>query len=1078
MNESSCSPASGCCSPTRRDFLKFTGLGTAALLSPRAFAGPFSANANAGLGLDPKHPVPLDKKLSSAWLASLTDRGKPSSWKDWAALEHIGMPVAGIGTGTVYLGGDGRLWGWDVFNVPHEGCIPNSGTKEEQMRERDGANYINPSKMVSPWNVKHGLVLHLNGQEKRLDHSGFPQVEFTGQYPIGTIKLNDPASPISAVMETFSPFIPLDYDNSSLPVTVMEITLKNAGATAASIGLEAYLENAAIRYQPSITVANLSRFARTMPLTGGAMVMGEVRAAPEAGSVRRPDITLADFESKTWEKTGWVAEGDAFKGGPIHGTLPYVKGEQGKSYVHSSNTRVTDKGDSDNLTGTLTSPTFQATRRYLTFLLVGGKNPEKLAAQILLDGKIVHSLTGEDSNQFTPQVIDLTPWQGKELRLRLTDQAEGAWGSIGIDQLVLTDRQGPMPKLDGLRDWGSMALAIIADKAQAQACRGKQTSQAETPFSEAQEMSVRVPLVVPAGGEIKATVMISWHFPGVHPEMAGLPEPRRWVSERFADAAAVVSYTAKELPRLSGLTHAFRETWYGTETGANRGSLPHWLLERSLWTVSTLTTNGTYRLTKGRVWGWEGTGCCPGTCTHVWHYGQTAGRLFPQLEIDLRERTDFTPEVMNAAGNIKFRGTFVGEDECIDGQAGIILRCYREHLNDPTGDFLKRNWEHIEKATNFLTTAEAKDKPGGNDGIFTRRFENTLDAKWGGEIPWIVGMYLAGLTAAAAMADDIGKPAAAAAATRWRAIITKGSAAYAGYFDKSAGIYKAKCTEAEMLPIHVGPGSHIDMCLGDFWLAQIGLPSIGNKEQLRQAMDGLYQYNFVPDMGVFREKMQPHPGRHYALAGEGGLVMATWPHGGLPEACKGFPTFDYFQECMSGFEHAAAALMVSLAKDETDPLLTQGLTVCRAVHDRYDASRRNPYNEIECSDHYARAMSSYGVFIAATGFHCHAPSGLIRFAPKIGAKNFAGPFIGAGAWGKFAQQQSTTGLAAILAVRFGSLRLTRLELTTTAAKAATSTVSLDGKTLSHRVEFRDGRLSIILAAPITLTLGQTLKIHA
>ncbi len=1067
-SESACRPSS------RRDFLKFTGLGTAALLSPRVFAGPFDVHANAGLGLDANHPVPLDKKLSAAWLASLTARGLPSRWSDWSALQNIGMPVAGIGTGTVYLGGDGRLWGWDIFNVPHEGCLPNRGPNDLQVGERSGASYLNPLKMESPWNISHGLVLHLNGKEKRLDHSGFPQVEFTGQFPIGQIKLSDPASPISAVMETFSPFIPLDYDNSSLPVTVMEITLRNAGDTAAHVGLEAYLENAAIRYQPTTSVAGLNRVARVIPLDGGAMVTGSVCATRASAGSERRDLLLADFEIDTWENSGWVAEGDAFKGGPIHGSLPFVKGQQGGSYAHSSNNRISGKSNADDLTGTLTSPVFVATRRYLSFLLVGGDRPAELAVEILLDGNIVHSLTGANSNQFAPRTLDLMPWQGKELRLRLTDKAGGAWGSIGIDQVVLTDEMAQPPKLDSLRDWGSMALAILADHAQAQASRGNDATHAETPITHAQEMAVRVPLVIPARGKIKTTVIIAWHFPGLHPEMAQMTDPRRWVAERFADAAAVAAYTAKEIAHLSGLTHAFRDTWYGTETGESRGTLPHWLLERSLWTVGTLTTNGTYRLTQGRIWGWEGTGCCAGTCTHVWHYAQSPGRLFPQLEIDLREHTDFTPDVMNAAGGIKFRGTFPSDAECIDGQAGILLRCYREHLSDSSGVFLKRNWPHIQKATEFLVSAEAVGKPGGNDGIFTRRFENTLDAKWGGEIPWIVGMYLAGLTAAAAMADEIGDSAAAG---RWRGIIAKGSAAYAGYFDKSAGYYQAKCTEAEMLPVHVGPGSHIDMCLGDFWLAQVGLPSIGDRAKLRQAMDSLYKYNFVPDMGIFREKMKPHSGRYYALAGEAGLVMATWPHGGLPEACKSAWQFNYFQECMSGFEHSAAALMVSLAKDEKDPLLTQGLTVCRAVHDRYDAARRNPYNEVECSDHYARAMSSYGVFIAATGFYCHAPSGLIRFDPKIGSKDFSGPFVGAGAWGCFSQKISATRLYAMLNVRFGSLKLTRLEITSP-ARSVTTTVTLDGKTLNHHIEARAGQLSIVLAESITMTVGQRLVVSA
>ena len=404
-----------------------------------------------------------------------------------------------------------------------------------------------------------------------------------------------------------------------------------------------------------------------------------------------------------------------------------------------------------------------------------------------------------------------------------------------------------------------------------------------------------------------------------------------------------------------------------------------------------------------------------------------------------------------------------------------MLRCYREQLTDASGTFLRRNWTHIKMPAEFLVRAEAAGKVAGNDGVFTCRFENTLDAQWGGEIPWIIGMYLAGLTAAAALADQIGE---ADVATRWRAILVKGRAAYAGYFDATDGYYKAKCSPQEMLPIHVGPGSHIDMCLGDFWLAQLGLPAIGKPDDLRRAMLSLYHYNFVPDMGVFREKTKPYSGRRYALAGEGGLVMATWPHGGLPEACKKAWQFMYFQECMSGFEHSAAALMISLAKDEHDPLLTQGLTICRAVHDRYDAKRRNPYNEIECSDHYARAMSSFGVFIAATGFHCDASKGLLRIEPKISAKDFAGPFVGAGAWGRFTQSLQSSGQVVTLNVRFGSLRIARFEVSALAANPSNYFVQVDGKPVSHRAQVSDGRLVIELTPAITLAATQTLEITA
>ena len=45
----------------------------------------------------------------------LTERGQRTVYRG-AALEKIGMPVGGICSGQLYLGGDGKLWAWDIFN--------------------------------------------------------------------------------------------------------------------------------------------------------------------------------------------------------------------------------------------------------------------------------------------------------------------------------------------------------------------------------------------------------------------------------------------------------------------------------------------------------------------------------------------------------------------------------------------------------------------------------------------------------------------------------------------------------------------------------------------------------------------------------------------------------------------------------------------------------------------------------------------------------------------------------------------------------------------------------------------------
>lgn len=94
-----------------RDFITITMDGAAGIaLSHRLLpimAGPFEENEYLKI-------IPINKRLNAACISSLTARGGPTAVTDPQALEHIGMPVGGICTGTLYLGSDGRLW--DVFN--------------------------------------------------------------------------------------------------------------------------------------------------------------------------------------------------------------------------------------------------------------------------------------------------------------------------------------------------------------------------------------------------------------------------------------------------------------------------------------------------------------------------------------------------------------------------------------------------------------------------------------------------------------------------------------------------------------------------------------------------------------------------------------------------------------------------------------------------------------------------------------------------------------------------------------------------------------------------------------------------
>ena len=96
----------------------------------------------------------------------------------------------------------------------------------------------------------------------------------------------------------------------------------------------------------------------------------------------------------------------------------------------------------------------------------------------------------------------------------------------------------------------------------------------------------------------------------------------------------MVKYVANNHTRLFGDTMNWVETW-------NDSTLPHWFLHRTFSNTCNLATNTSYRFANGQFWAWEGVYACEGTCTHVWGYTQAMGRIFPELERALREKTDY-----------------------------------------------------------------------------------------------------------------------------------------------------------------------------------------------------------------------------------------------------------------------------------------------------------------------------------------------------------------------------------------------------------------------------------------------------
>ncbi len=156
--------------------------------------------------------------------------------------------------------------------------------------------------------------------------------------------------------------------------------------------------------------------------------------------VGRPQVLIADFEGKDYGD--WKVTGTAFGSGPAQGALPgqmEVSGYLGHGLVNSFY-------QGDDSVGTLTSPKFKIQRKFINFLLGGGKNPDKLCVNLWVAGKVVRTATGPNDKPGGTERLDWHSWdvaefEGYIAKIEIVDQAKGSWGHINVDQITMNDEK-------------------------------------------------------------------------------------------------------------------------------------------------------------------------------------------------------------------------------------------------------------------------------------------------------------------------------------------------------------------------------------------------------------------------------------------------------------------------------------------------------------------------------------------------------------------------------------------------------------------------------------------------------------
>ncbi|MDO5979084.1 GH116 family glycosyl hydrolase [Flavivirga spongiicola] len=519
--------------------------------------------------------------------------------------------------------------------------------------------------------------------------------------------------------------------------------------------------------------------------------------------------------------------------------------------------------------------------------------------------------------------------------------------------------------------------------------------------------SVQSNISLNKGEEKEITFLLTWYFPN-RPKQYGnggnwnkaIPTKGESIGNMYANwfnsSIDVATYLKNDIQRLSQNTYKFHDSWY------NKSTLPYWLRQRIMMPVSTLATETCQWWANDKFWAWEGVGSCVGTCTHVYNYEQAIARLFPELERNIREKTDLETS-FGDDGGIQARNGW--GSVLLDGHIGAILKSYREYLISKDQLFLSRNWSKIKKAMEF-----AFKHDGNLNGLIEGKQSNTYDISFEGANSYVGGLYLASLRAAEEMAlimDDTDF------ATKCHDIFKSGKELSVKKIWN--GEYFFQDVDLEKHPkFQYANGCLSDQLFGQTWAHQLNLGYIYPKEYVDKALQSIWKYNWTQDIGPHVSKFKPE--RNYANAGEPGLLNCTWP---ISEHLNE-NAVRYRNEVWTGIEYQVATNMIY------DDMIEEGLSIVKGVHERYRPEKHNPWNEIECGDHYARALASWGILIALEDYFYDGPKGILGFAPKIQKSNFESYFTTAKGWGNISQTRKNNVQHNNLNLVNGKLELSQL----------------------------------------------------
>ena len=534
----------------------------------------------------------------------------------------------------------------------------------------------------------------------------------------------------------------------------------------------------------------------------------------------------------------------------------------------------------------------------------------------------------------------------------------------------------------------------------------------DTASSGSVNASLYVALSLQPGESKTIHLLMSWYVPHSDQRFGGIPpvqgEPgcdpelaccspeytsqfyEPWYSQRFADIDEVSHYWRSEYYDLLGKAQLFSQTFFASD-------LPPAVIEAVSANLGILKSPTVLRQKDGAIWAFEGcfdsgSGCCIGSCTHVWNYAQAIPHLFPGLERTLRE-TEFLKS-QDERGHQNFRSAlpiqFTDHNfhAAADGQLGGMMKVYRDWRISGDTEWLRSLWPEVKSSYDYC--ARSWDPDG--IGVLIEPHHNTYDIEFWGPDGMCSSIYLGATQAMIRMAQALEEES-----DSYREILKKGAfymeeELYNGeYFIQRTtwkGLHAPSpdehleenwninySEEAMALLKKEGPkyqygnGCLADGVIGSWFNAVSGLPEFLDPEKVQSHLESVYRYNLRNDLTDHVNPQRPG----FGAGKDGGLLLCTWPMGDQPSL-----PFVYSNEVWTGIEYQVASHLMMQGEVE------KGLDIVKEVRRRYDGTIRNPFNEYECGHWYARALSSYALLQGLTGLFYDAVDKTLHINSQIG----------------------------------------------------------------------------------------------